>query len=313
MLKPLFQGEEAKQGGDAFQADQLVKYRSLPMCTVLCNSRTPVECVRVVGRAFLQTAALLPRLHQMLIIGHAACALPAPFALWELCACDMRSHWTPPPLRHRIFRVLGHPTAKQWPALEHLFHWRDNTANIRVRKPEHAQHRLAAHVRDNSGLGGALKSNSAGGDFLVGMFLWSTTALPSETKTLVSARRPRFCSSPAVQGSCIPSCMPPAAPQCGPEAQLGGCARSAPSTVTLVASWLDKKGCCLNANFSTPQADFCERNRCRAALDLLDRLLTYDPARRLTAQQALQHPFFSEVGSLPFELFGLSFPHLFGQ
>ncbi len=32
-----------------------------------------------------------------------------------------------------------------------------------------------------------------------------------------------------------------------------------------------------------------------AALDLLAALLTYDPVQRLTAQRALQHPFFTEV------------------
>lgn len=35
-----------------------------------------------------------------------------------------------------------------------------------------------------------------------------------------------------------------------------------------------------------------------AALDLLAKLLTYDPAGRLTAQLALAHPFFAEVGFL---------------
>jgi hypothetical protein len=34
----------------------------------------------------------------------------------------------------RVFRVLGHPTAEEWPLLEHLPHWRDNTgARARAR------------------------------------------------------------------------------------------------------------------------------------------------------------------------------------
>jgi serine/threonine protein kinase len=35
-------------------------------------------------------------------------------------------------------------------------------------------------------------------------------------------------------------------------------------------------------------------NLSRAGLDLLNQMLTYDPRRRITAQEALQHPFFSE-------------------
>lgn len=36
-----------------------------------------------------------------------------------------------------------------------------------------------------------------------------------------------------------------------------------------------------------------------AALDLLGRLLEYDPSRRPTAAEALQHPFFHEVPPPP--------------
>lgn len=39
-------------------------------------------------------------------------------------------------LRCRIFRILGHPSPKVWPALEQHFHWADNTNNIRLRKPD---------------------------------------------------------------------------------------------------------------------------------------------------------------------------------
>ena len=42
----------------------------------------------------------------------------------------------PLPLPSRIFRLLGPPSPKTWPDLEHLPHWHDNTENVRVRKPE---------------------------------------------------------------------------------------------------------------------------------------------------------------------------------
>eukprot|EP00884_Botryococcus_braunii_P016065 jgi/Botrbrau1/3141/Bobra.0070s0109.2 len=51
----------------------------------------------------------------------------------------------------RIFRMLGQPTAKQWAGLEHLHHWRDNTENVRVRRPEHpSSSELAKYLIDNT-------------------------------------------------------------------------------------------------------------------------------------------------------------------
>jgi cyclin-dependent kinase 8/11 len=36
----------------------------------------------------------------------------------------------------RIFRVIGHPSAKSWPELEVMPHWQDNTENVRVPRYE---------------------------------------------------------------------------------------------------------------------------------------------------------------------------------
>jgi hypothetical protein len=39
----------------------------------------------------------------------------------------------------RIFRLLGPPSARDWPDLEHLPHWRDNTLNIRSKRSDSYQ------------------------------------------------------------------------------------------------------------------------------------------------------------------------------
>ncbi len=33
--------------------------------------------------------------------------------------------------------MLGHPSTKTWPDLEHLQHWHDNTENVRVKRAEY--------------------------------------------------------------------------------------------------------------------------------------------------------------------------------
>jgi len=37
----------------------------------------------------------------------------------------------------RILSVLGHPTSHTWPELDSLYHWHDNTDNVRARQPHH--------------------------------------------------------------------------------------------------------------------------------------------------------------------------------
>ena len=37
----------------------------------------------------------------------------------------------------RIFSVLGHPSVRQWPDLEHMHHWHHNTENVRIRRDTH--------------------------------------------------------------------------------------------------------------------------------------------------------------------------------
>jgi hypothetical protein len=47
----------------------------------------------------------------------------------------------------RIFHVLGHPTVRQWPDLDHMHHWHDNTDNIRLRRDSYpAQSQLSQVV-----------------------------------------------------------------------------------------------------------------------------------------------------------------------
>lgn len=93
---------------------------------------------------------------------------------------------------NKIFTVLGHPSSSPgcWPLLESLAHWRDNSGNVRMRRPEH-------------------------GSISIKQLLWKTSPLMS---------------------------------------------------------------------YFHPEA----------ALDLLSRLLTLDPSSRITAQQALDHPFFTQ-------------------
>ena len=51
---------------------------------------------------------------------------------------------------HRIFRVLGLPSAATWPELEHLPHWRQNTEDVRAQKPEHPPApRLPEHLAEH--------------------------------------------------------------------------------------------------------------------------------------------------------------------
>lgn len=49
------------------------------------------------------------------------------------------------PTPSRIFTVLGHPSAAPggWHDLDSLRHWRDNTENVRMRRPEHGSLTLA--------------------------------------------------------------------------------------------------------------------------------------------------------------------------
>lgn len=48
----------------------------------------------------------------------------------------------------RIFKVLGHPTARGWPLIEQLPHWANNKENIRVKKPDWSANRLEAHLSE---------------------------------------------------------------------------------------------------------------------------------------------------------------------
>ena len=55
------------------------------------------------------------------------------------------------PCPGRIFAALGPPGA-QWPDIESLRHWRDNTGGCRGRRPEHGSINLKQMLWDNSPL-----------------------------------------------------------------------------------------------------------------------------------------------------------------
>lgn len=52
----------------------------------------------------------------------------------------------------RIFAVMGHPGAGGWADLEALRHWRDNTENVRLRRPDHGSRSLKQLLWEESPL-----------------------------------------------------------------------------------------------------------------------------------------------------------------
>ncbi|KAL6771799.1 hypothetical protein ACKKBG_A27845 [Auxenochlorella protothecoides x Auxenochlorella symbiontica] len=58
----------------------------------------------------------------------------------------------------RIFAVMGHPGAGGWADLEALRHWRDNTENVRLRRPDHGSRSLKQLLWEESPLLRAMPS-----------------------------------------------------------------------------------------------------------------------------------------------------------
>lgn len=131
MLRPLFQGEEDKRTPDSFQQDQLDRWEGPVLvvlrCTVPCMVHMCASCgacdARHVLALFPDGCADMPVAQVLCCQSSHATTEEHTRGIKEVHAC-------------RIFRVLGHPTPKVWPNLEHHFHWANNTGNIRLRKPD---------------------------------------------------------------------------------------------------------------------------------------------------------------------------------
>ncbi|GAB4821372.1 hypothetical protein N2152v2_008418 [Parachlorella kessleri] len=138
---------------------------------------------------------------------------------------------------NKIFTVLGHPSALPggWRHLDCLRHWRDNTENVRMRRPEHGSLSLA-------------------------QLLWKTSPLM------------RWAGRWAGAGTDVASVSGGSrqVPGRGPRRALGHCDGGSPYR---------------QPRYIQPDA----------ALDLMARLLCMDPSRRITAAEALQHPFFQQA------------------
>lgn len=96
---------------------------------------------------------------------------------------------------HKIFRVLGHPTPKVWPNLEHHFHWANNTGNIRLRKPDAGGTTLQEHVRSVAG-GHSLLQGGAALDLLAQLLTYD----PDQRCTAQRALRHPFFSEEPLPG-----------------------------------------------------------------------------------------------------------------
>jgi hypothetical protein len=121
------QGEERKGAQDVFQDDQLNRWGGWG------DARTPLWCQPWNDVVMMCCDDMLHSVDWSWLL-----IPPLPFP-------------APPPCR--IFCGLGHPGSQaEWPGVEHLRHWREDTGGCRQRRPEHGSINLKQLLWENSPL-----------------------------------------------------------------------------------------------------------------------------------------------------------------
>lgn len=172
----------------------------------------------------------------------------------------------------RIFRVLGHPSPKAWPLLESLPHWHENTGELKacasaacLRPSLWKMAVAAAHVA-RCGIVCQCQAVFAHTQLFSSAQLHAHTPTPLPTPTSnpenVRARRPEW---------------------------------GDPRLAEHLAEVLHAQAESARAQ---GRADAVFRPS-PACLDLLRRMLEYDPLRRITAEDALRHEYFTAEAPLP--------------
>jgi len=84
----------------------------------------------------------------------------------------------------KIFRVMGQPSETDWPHLQHLHHWCNNTDNVRQRKPEFSRNRLEDCLMEHCPNHPFTKRGSAACDLLQRMLVYCPSKRITAEKAL---------------------------------------------------------------------------------------------------------------------------------